>query len=187
MKCSQQEIAGCWCAPAWNPSTLEQTENVQKQNWCHGLPGKTNTPGSYFLNCTPGRVWSAGGKRNKSIWPDRGPSRSLVGGRHELCLVAWLHQTCGGFSHTGILSCPGSQTVGKPHSFTLRQALCMDASSPHSGLGTHTSSDAERAGCKLGVRYRTKVTAYLTVLWLVIFGFLFACGTRTLSPGSFPS
>lgn len=57
-KCSQQEIAGRRHTLNLEPSNLEQTENIQKQNQSHGPPGKTNTPKSYFLNCTPGRVWS---------------------------------------------------------------------------------------------------------------------------------
>lgn len=68
-KNSQQEIAGRRHTLDLELSYLERTENIQKQNQSHELPGKTNTK-SYFLNCTSGRVCSGRiwkGGRNKSF------------------------------------------------------------------------------------------------------------------------
>ena len=64
-KCSQQEIAGRRCTLPLEPAYLEQTENIQKQDQSHGLPRKTNTLKSYFLNCTPGRVQSGREEKQK--------------------------------------------------------------------------------------------------------------------------
>lgn len=57
-KHSQQEIAGRRYTLNLEPSSSKRTENIRKQNQSHGPPRKTNTPKSYFLNCTPGRAWS---------------------------------------------------------------------------------------------------------------------------------
>lgn len=82
-KCSQQEIAGRQHMLNLEPSNLEHTENIQKQNQSHGPPGKTNTPKSYFLNCTPGSViWkSLEVRETKAL--TRGPSWISGGRKYE--------------------------------------------------------------------------------------------------------
>lgn len=81
-KRSQQERAGRGHTLDLEPSYLEQTENIQKQNQSHGLAWKNKhpPPQSYFLNCTPGRVWSGRiwkGGETKAL--TRGPSRTSGG------------------------------------------------------------------------------------------------------------
>lgn len=90
-KNSQQEIAGRRHTLDLELSYLERTENIQKQNQSHELPGKTNTK-SYFLNCTSGRVCSG------RIWKwgetkalTRGPSQIWGENTQELSIVALFH------------------------------------------------------------------------------------------------
>ena len=70
-KCSQQERAGRWHILDLEPSYLEQTENIQKQNQSHGLAWKNKHP--------PPKLFLELHTRKSVIWKnlERGRNKSI--------------------------------------------------------------------------------------------------------------